>query len=80
MEKSLTFRYDIPSDKSGIWIRVYGPERQFPSYPDHGTLTESEADAIMQWTMENKIGVRMSYDMWRFRSAAERTAFILKWC
>jgi hypothetical protein len=47
--------------------------------PKH-SLTDTEADAIMQWTMEHKVGVQMSFDMWKFRNEAELTVFILKWC
>lgn len=55
-----------------IWIEV--------CHSDESSLTDNEADAIMQWTMENKIGVRMAFQLWKFRTEKELTAFVLKWC
>ena len=66
----------------GVWIQLWSPENldtRNPFLPKH-SLTDTEADAIMQWTMEHKVGVRMSFDMWKFRNEAELTVFILKWC
>jgi hypothetical protein len=63
-----------------VWIQLHGSELPIPSYPDHTSLTETEADAIMQWTMENHMGVRMSFDMWKFRDEKELMVFLLKWC
>ena len=67
-------------DRPGIWIQLLGTQSQYPPYPDHGHLTETAADAIMEWTMQNRCGVRMSFDMWRFRSEKELLAFVMKWC
>jgi hypothetical protein len=81
MDKMTPQRWErIEYDRPGVWIRLYGAEPTYPSYPDHGHLTEKEADAIMEWTMQNRCGVRMSFDMWRFRNEKELLAFILKWC
>lgn len=54
-----------------IWVEV--------SHQNGNSLTDAEADAIMQWTMSNLTGVRMSFQMWKFRSEAELTAFVLRW-
>jgi hypothetical protein len=72
-------RVDRPN-RAGIWIQLLGADLPHPPYPDHGTLTETEADAIMQWTMKNQIGVRRSFDLWRFRNEKDLMAFLLKWC
>lgn len=54
-----------------IWIEIW--------HQDGNSLTDNEADVIMQWTMQNQMGVRMSFHMWKFRTEAELTAFVLKW-
>lgn len=61
----------IKNHRTGIWVEV--------SHPDGRSLTDNEGDAIMQWTMKNQIGVRMSFHMWKFKTEAELTAFVLKW-
>jgi hypothetical protein len=55
-----------------IWTEVW--------HKNGDSLTDNEGDAIMQWTMQNQLGVRMSFHMWKFKSEADLTAFVLKWC
>ena len=75
------YHYEILDRNPGVWIQLWHPEHNDAGLfaPKH-SLTESELDAIMQWSMEHKCGVRMSWDMWKFRNQAELTAFVLKWC
>lgn len=55
-----------------IWVEV--------THSDGSSLTEDQADAIMHWTMDNQLGLRMAFQTWRFKSEADLTAFVLKWC
>jgi len=34
---------------------------------------------VQQWSQENSCGIRMSYDMWQFKTPEEVTAFLLRW-
>jgi hypothetical protein len=65
-------RIHVQKYPSAIWIEV--------NHLDGSSLTDDEADAIMQWTMNNQIGVRMAFQLWKFQTEAELTAFVLKWC
>ena len=56
----------------GIWIEV--------CHRNGDSLTDTQAETIMQWTMENQVGVRMAFQMWKFKTEAELAAFALKWC
>ena len=80
MDVRVPQRWEKINRRPGVWIRLHGPALAHPSYPDHTSLTESEADAIMQWCMEHKCGVRMSFDMWKFKNKQELMLFVLKWC
>ena len=72
-------RYEYQPDKGRYYIRLLGIEPDSPPFPD-STLTETEADAIMLWSMGHQCGVRMSFDMWNFKNEKDLMAFILKWC
>ncbi len=72
-------RYIPVTYKGPYWIRLLGVEPDSPPFPE-STLTEAEADAIMQWSMQHQCGVRMSFDMGKFRDEKELLAFVLTWC
>jgi hypothetical protein len=76
------YQYEVLDRTPGVWIRLTSiPALQKDFWIGYSeSLTDDEADAIMTWTMQNKCGVRMSFDMWKFRNEAELTAFVLKWC
>jgi hypothetical protein len=42
-------------------------------------LKEADMDPIHEWSKKQDCGVRVSFDMWRFRSPEEMTMFLLKW-
>ena len=42
-------------------------------------LKESDMDPIHDWSKETKCGIRVSFDMWRFKTPEEMTMFLLKW-
>lgn len=72
-------KYELLDSKPGVWIRLLGADPDSTPFPNY-TLTAEEADAIMVWSMNNRVGVRMSFDMWKFESQSDLTAFLLKWC
>ena len=75
------FYYEILDRTPGVWIQLWSHEYdQNELFAPKHSLTEEELEAIMQWSMEHNCGVRMSWDMWKFRNQAELTAFVLKWC
>ena len=51
---------------------------------EHGAVTptglrEEHLDPIQTWCVENQCGVRISFDMFKFRNKQEILAFLLKW-
>jgi len=51
---------------------------------EHGPLTqtglrETDIDPVQEWCEKSKCGVRISFDMFKFKSRAEITAFLLVW-
>ena len=69
-----------------VWQRVNRPGhwlQAMMSY-DHGAVTptglnESHMVPVQIWCEAQRCGRRMSFDLWRFRSEKELTAFLLKW-
>lgn len=61
----MNYSISIPK-KKGYWVQA----------------TEA-SDVIIQemdkWIQDNKLGKRMSYDMWQLKSAAAQNWFMLKW-
>ena len=51
---------------------------------DHGAITptglrEEDLDPVQEWCQKSKCGVRISFDMFRFKDRKEITAFLLAW-
>jgi len=42
-------------------------------------LKESDMDPIHDWSKKSKCGIRISFDMWQFKTPEEMTMFLLKW-
>jgi hypothetical protein len=57
----------------GCWLRCTWNESGVPLEVD------PRLKEIQQWSQANSCGVRMSYDMWQFKTPAEVTAFLLRW-
>jgi hypothetical protein len=47
--------------------------------PRTGGLRDTDMDPIQNWCVENKCGVRTSFDTFKFRNEDELTFFLLKW-
>ena len=81
MDLTPPYHYQILDRTPGVWIQLWRPEWDGVGlFAPRSSLTEPELDAIMLWSMEHKCGIRMSWDMWKFRSEKELTLFVLKWC
>jgi hypothetical protein len=42
-------------------------------------LNEQTMDPIQTWCEETNCGVRISFDMFRFKNQAQKTMFLLRW-
>lgn len=42
-------------------------------------LNEETLLPIQEWSDDNKCGLRISFDMFRFKTDAEMTIFLLRW-
>jgi hypothetical protein len=42
-------------------------------------ISEEDMVEIQQWSEKNECGVRVSFDMWKFKRAEDITAFLLRW-
>ena len=44
-----------------------------------GGLRNTDMDPIQNWCVENRCGVRISFDMFEFRNEDELAFFLLRW-
>jgi hypothetical protein len=66
--------------KPGVWLRVnYDWVVNSVFRDDLEQTLDKELDDAGKWCLENKCGSRMAYDMFQFKTDAQRTAFLLKW-
>ena len=42
-------------------------------------LNESDMDPIQAWSVECNCGVRMSFNVWKFKNEKQITMFLIKW-
>lgn len=65
MEK---LKITIPLKKAhGYWVEV------------NGDLTDETMIAINTWVVENNLGKRLAYNLWKLKNKSARDWFILKW-
>ena len=53
-------------------------------YYEHGAVTPTgladfDLDPVQQWCKENRCGIRISFDEFRFNTKKEMSFFLLKW-
>ncbi len=65
----MKFKIEIPEDKKGYWVELHSPD----------LLTENVMIEIDQWVIENRLGKRMAFNMWKLKSQKSRNWFILRW-
>jgi hypothetical protein len=61
----------------GLKLQAYVDDIQ-PRGFERG-LNETDMDPIQVWSQECGCGIRMSFNVWKFKSAKEITMFLLKW-
>ena len=88
LSKNWKTLYDIFSSMRPEFVKISWrelPGNKLQAYVDpEGTtsvwgLRETDMDPIQQWSMECNCGVRLSFDMWHFKSRKHMTMFLLKW-
>jgi hypothetical protein len=42
-------------------------------------LNESDMDPVQEWSIECNCGVRMSFNVWKFKNEKQITMFLIKW-
>jgi len=62
------------NQRPGIWLRA-----NFQSWVRSNKSIDAELDEVSVWCLENQCGLRMSYDLWRFKNEEQLTFFLLKW-
>lgn len=60
--------------RTGLWLAGSVPDQHFSVSELESLLAD-----IVQWCETTKCGRRMSYEMWKFKTEAEQTAFLLRW-
>jgi len=63
-------------EKQGLRLRAAIPD---PSTEWVNFLTDAEMLPIQEWSDDNKCGLRISFDTFRFRTEEEMTVFLLVW-
>ena len=79
-------RDSVLLEKKITWVQG---ERSYPTlmarvHYDHGAVTPTglgnfDLDPVQHWCDENKCGVRISFDEFKFRNQEEMSMFLLKW-
>jgi hypothetical protein len=65
----MKFKIEIPEGKKGYWAELHSPD----------LLNEPTMIEIDLWVVENKLGKRMAFNMWKFKNEKARNWFILRW-
>lgn len=69
------------------WLRIEQKGNRFRGYWLQADLdsvsdildSDNTLEEIGQWSRENNCGLRLSYNMWCFKTEADITAFLLRW-
>ena len=64
------------TDRKGLWLRAY-PDSKLND--KSWGLNEWEMNHVHEWSKEHNCGTRMSFDMYKFKTEAEMTMFLLRW-
>lgn len=67
-----------------VWQRLPGnwliAKYQYPhGAPTSAGLSDTDMDPIQDWCVQNRCGIRTSFDTFRFRNEQEMSMFLLKW-
>lgn len=70
-------RIEKPNSRS-IYV-IAKPMTPVVFAPVTGGLRDTDMDPVQNWCVENRCGVRTSFDTFKFRTEDELTFFLLKW-
>jgi hypothetical protein len=65
----MKFKIDVPEDKKGYWVELHSPDLMY----------EIKMIEVDQWVVENRLGRRMAFNMWKLKNEKSRNWFILRW-
>jgi hypothetical protein len=66
--EQMKFKIEYPKDKRGYWVELHSPN-----------LYEDTMIEVDQWVVENQLGRRMAFNMWKLKNEKARNWFILRW-
>jgi hypothetical protein len=60
------------------WGHTVSLKDPYHEHAELGTVVDAESvDAIIKWTTENANGIRISYDIWQFKTQQDAEEFIM---
>ncbi len=65
----MKFKIEFPEDKKGYWVELHSPD----------LLVEDVMIEIDRWVVENKLGKRMAFNMWKLKNEKACNWFLLRW-
>ena len=61
----------------GLKLQAYTDELD-PRFVQRG-LCDDDMDPVQEWSIECRCGVRMSFNVWKFKNEKQITMFLIKW-
>lgn len=46
---------------------------------EYASLSSRDMDPVQEWCDEHGVGIRMSFDTFRFRTESDKFLFLMKW-
>jgi hypothetical protein len=69
-----------------FWVDTEDPlilaarmEEYYVSGPLYNVLNEETMDPIQAWCEQTNCGLRISFDMFKFKNEKQKTMFLLRW-
>ena len=60
------------------WGHTVSLKDPYADHKEFGRIVDTESvDAILEWTIKNSNGTRISYDTWKFKTQQEAEEFIM---
>jgi len=60
------------------WGHTVSLKDPYYGHNEFGTVVDTDAvERILEWTLKNSQGTRISYDMWKFKTKQEAEEFIM---
>jgi hypothetical protein len=68
----MKYTIEYPVNKKGYWVTIYSPNMW-------GVGRDEEMLAVDQWVVENRLGRRMAFNMWKLKNEKACNWFVLRW-